>query len=87
MNKGSWVVGKEGDQWTYPGRITCIVQDTVIFEIFDFGGKPYEIHRQKNEVRLANKNDFDKLILDATAAQVNMEKFISEAYEFQKEVP
>lgn len=86
MNNGDWVVSETKGECTYPGKIMLKVHETFVIKIFDFGGEPYEIHRHQSIVRRATKQDFDRLILDANAAQVHIENFIAKAYEYQKEV-
>jgi hypothetical protein len=84
---GRWVVGVNWDGTkTYPGKVSFVFHDTVVFEIHDFGCKPYEVHRTVDNVQFATKQDFDKLILDASAAMLDIENFIEKAYRFQTEV-
>jgi hypothetical protein len=86
MKIGKWIVGKVGNGWSYPGKVTCLIEDTVIFKVLDFNQEPYEIHRNINDVREAGKRDFDRVISDANNALLKIEMFIDEVYSLQKEV-
>lgn len=93
---GDWIVGRIvgragspdqlEDGWTYPGRVVCIVDDTVVFEVIDYKDERYEIHRKIFHVRQAYKSDFDRVILDANNLILKIEMFIDEVYGLQKEM-
>lgn len=86
MKNGDWIVKETEEGRSYPGRIKCVVGEMVIFEMLDIVGLPYEVHSTIKNIQPAKKEDFDKLILAASAAQIHLDKFIQTAYELQKQV-
>jgi len=86
MKNGTWVVGKLEDSWTYPGRVICLNDAFVIFEIYDIDGSSYETHRIPTEIRPALPSDFDRFIVDASKMMVRAEELIGSMYDAQKTV-
>jgi hypothetical protein len=87
MKRGDWIVsGHSHGVLSNPGRVVVILDHAVVFEVPQFYEAPEMYHRSITDVRIANKSDFDRAILEANAEQLKIEKFISQCYEHQKEV-
>jgi hypothetical protein len=86
ITNGSWVVGRTENEWSYPGRVICVNDAFVIFEIFDIDGSSYETHRMPQDIRLVTAADFDRFILDATKMMMKTEELIGVMYDVQAAV-
>lgn len=87
VNNGDWVVRKlVAGRWSHPGVVTCVLEDMVIYQVLTLDGDRVAVHAPAKELRLANKADFDRMILDANQNILKTERVISELYQVQREV-